>query len=216
VRLQALFLGFVYAFLVLCTHLLFVRKVSVVVPGVAHFPCYALLYVADGGSLVSVGVMSYADCLELQAMKKYDPTMSLTDLAFIFEISAETTRRVLRGTHSNSLGDKIPNPRSEYIRVVTPPKDASKRGRGRPVEDVDTRFWNKVLKKGAADCWVWQASFLSAGYGAFTDKKKTIRAHHYAWQLAYGAIPVGSSVIHTCNNRACCNPEHLQLKGKYD
>lgn len=35
--------------------------------------------------------------------------------------------------------------------------------------------------------------------------------HRYMWIKANGEIPEGHEVDHMCKNRACCNPEHLQL-----
>ena len=35
--------------------------------------------------------------------------------------------------------------------------------------------------------------------------------HRTVWKSVYGEIPDGYEVDHKCRNRACCNPEHLQL-----
>jgi len=52
---------------------------------------------------------------------------------------------------------------------------------------------------------------LPNGYGAFKFMRVSMPASRVAWILAHGAIPDGLFVLHKCDVRRCCNPDHLFL-----
>lgn len=86
-----------------------------------------------------------------------------------------------------------------------------------PDEKFKERFWAKVDIKGADECWNWKGAKCSGGYGSFwvTDNSinphKVIGSHKVAYELIHGKIHEGLSVLHRCDNPACCNPNHLFL-----
>lgn len=88
-----------------------------------------------------------------------------------------------------------------------------------PIKSVEeklkhaSRFWAKVDIKLDTDlCWEWQAGKTEFGYGQFKVKSyQGINSHRVTWELFYGEIPDGLWVLHTCDNPACCNPNHLFL-----
>lgn len=73
-----------------------------------------------------------------------------------------------------------------------------------------SRFWLRVEHR-PGECWLWTGSRYRNGYGNVHFDGKNIGAHRLAWKLANGEIPAGAMVLHTCDEKLCCNPDHLYL-----
>jgi hypothetical protein len=76
-------------------------------------------------------------------------------------------------------------------------------------------FWQHVITVDGDACWGWTGS-ISRGYGNVRVKKRHYGAHRISWEIHFGAIPPGLSVLHKCDNPSCCNPAHLFIGTQAD
>lgn len=59
-------------------------------------------------------------------------------------------------------------------------------------------------------CWEWIGPKDGSGYGRLTYRHIRFPAHRLSYILATGEDPGAKPVHHTCENKPCVNPDHLE------
>lgn len=70
------------------------------------------------------------------------------------------------------------------------------------------RFWEKV--EFTPSCWIWTGATDGHGYGHLTLHSVSLKAYRVAYEFVRGGIPQGLELDHTCENKLCVNPAHLE------
>lgn len=65
--------------------------------------------------------------------------------------------------------------------------------------------------KTESGCWEWLQRRNEHGYGEVNlSNYRTKLVHVLMYENTVGPVPDGLELDHTCRNRACCNPDHLE------
>ena len=71
--------------------------------------------------------------------------------------------------------------------------------------------FNARWQEHSSGCWEWTGTKNNRGYGMLSVYGKVRLAHRLAYVLATGdPIPTDLQLDHTCGQRWCVNPEHLE------
>ena len=111
--------------------------------------------------------------------------------------------------------------RRTYNLAPTPATDRADDWRDRtwsgPLADPDYRreVWERItanIERTESGCWEWLRYRTPDGYGKVSIKKRMIAVHQVSLAIFRGGVwPEPLEVDHLCRNRACCNPEHLEV-----
>lgn len=74
---------------------------------------------------------------------------------------------------------------------------------------ADERFFARVAQIPNG-CWLWTGGKSGVGYGQFWFDGRLRPAHRWSYERFVGPVPENLTVHHTCEVKACVNPEHLQ------
>jgi hypothetical protein len=82
-------------------------------------------------------------------------------------------------------------------------------------KQTEEKFWSHVNVRDLNQCWPWLRSTTNVGYGQVAWHGIHTHAHRLAAWLV-GLTPTLRAgkylhLLHTCDNRLCCNPTHLYI-----
>lgn len=80
-------------------------------------------------------------------------------------------------------------------------------------------IFEKIMARTNIDpdtgCWIWQGPTSGkgrgGGYGRMSLDGQTVAVHIVMFVNFFGFVPGKKQIDHQCNNRLCCNPDHLQM-----
>lgn len=73
-------------------------------------------------------------------------------------------------------------------------------------------LWGHIVVGGLNECWPWIGHVSKYGYGTYNglyEHLGTNRCHRQVYIITRGRSDY-DQILHSCDNRRCCNPLHLR------
>ena len=80
---------------------------------------------------------------------------------------------------------------------------------------IEDRLLSRIVESSEG-CLLFIGPKTGNGYGVIGYEKRQDYVHRVVWKLNNGPIKEGYCVLHTCDNPACCNIDHLLLGSHKD
>src|ERR1700675_3291189 len=76
------------------------------------------------------------------------------------------------------------------------------------------RIWSRVVlcppDRLDTGCWEYTGRLNKQGYHRVRYQGTTLQLHVLMYELLIAPVGPGLEVHHRCENRGCCNPDHLE------
>jgi hypothetical protein len=83
-----------------------------------------------------------------------------------------------------------------------------------PVVVNEQYIMDRVIFDLETGCWHWKLYRNKQGYGSLSSVPSNwtgeSRARRISYTIFKGKIPEGLHLLHSCDNKSCCNPDHLR------
>lgn len=70
--------------------------------------------------------------------------------------------------------------------------------------------WRHKIHRDRSGCWLWRGAVGTRGYGMVRHERRTQTIHRVVYRELVGEIPDGYEIDHTCTEKLCANPRHLE------
>ena len=92
---------------------------------------------------------------------------------------------------------------------------------GRPKLRTIQEKWPELMKRVSIQdngCWIYTGHVNSSGYGTVScenmidlpDNNSQVSVHKISYLFHRARLPKDTIILHSCDNRRCCNPDHLR------